>query len=163
MIPGGVVRPGSKGRFSGLARKRVNRSDRTFSWGHVSKCPLISRKACCGNFSRGWDPGAYRVRRIFHRHFSRWRTLLRGLKPPGHWRGGFNDENEPMLIIGKSLSEPIHAFEKHVQNRTYRFESMSDCHLANNWRAGSNNRGRARETRISIVQTVEARLKNFFR
>ena len=24
MIPGGVVRPGSKGRFSGLARKRVN-------------------------------------------------------------------------------------------------------------------------------------------
>ena len=27
MIPGGVVRPGSKGRFSGLARKRVDRSD----------------------------------------------------------------------------------------------------------------------------------------
>ena len=27
MIPEGVVRPGSKGRFSGLARKRVDRSD----------------------------------------------------------------------------------------------------------------------------------------
>ena len=27
MIPGGVVRPGSKGRFSGLSRKRVDQSD----------------------------------------------------------------------------------------------------------------------------------------
>ena len=27
MTPGGVVRAGSKDRFSGLARKRVNRSD----------------------------------------------------------------------------------------------------------------------------------------
>ena len=44
----------------------------------------------------------------------------------------FNDENEPMLIIGKSLSEPIHAFEKNVRNCTYRLESTSDCHLANN-------------------------------
>ena len=26
-IPGGVVRPGSKGRFSGLARKPVDQSD----------------------------------------------------------------------------------------------------------------------------------------
>ena len=69
MIPGGVVRPGSKGRFSGLARKQVDRSDWIFSWGHVSKCSSISRKGCCGNFPRGWDPGAYRVRRICHRHF----------------------------------------------------------------------------------------------
>ena len=68
-----------------------------------------------------------------------------------------------MLIIGKSLSEPIHVFEKNVRNRTYRFESTSDCHLANNWRAESNNRGRARETRISIVQTVEVMLKKNFR
>ena len=32
MIPGGVVRPGSKDRFSGLAQKRVDRSHWTFSW-----------------------------------------------------------------------------------------------------------------------------------
>ena len=152
MISGGVVSPGSKGRFSGLARKRVDRSDWTFSWGHVSKCPSISRKACCGNVPRGWDSGACRVRRIFYRHFSRWWTFFRGLKPPGNWKGGFKDENEPMLIIAKSLIEPIHAFEKNVRNRTYRFESTSDCHLAKNWRAEANNRGRARETCIRIVQ-----------
>ena len=108
MIP--VVRPGSKDRFSGLARKRVDRSDWTFSWGHVSKCPSISRKACCGNFPRGWDPGAYRVRRIFRRHFTHWRTFFRGLKPPRHWREGFNDEYELMIIIGKSFSETSRAF-----------------------------------------------------
>ena len=64
MIPGRVVRPGSKDRFSGLARKRPDQSDWPFSWGHVSKCPSTSRKACCRNFPRGWYPGAYRVRRI---------------------------------------------------------------------------------------------------
>ena len=67
-----------------------------------------------------------------------------------------------MLFIGKSLSEAIHAFEKNVRNRTYRFESTSNCHFANNLGAGSNNRGRARETRISIVQSVEVRLKKNF-
>ena len=61
-----------------------------------------------------------------------------------------------------SPSVRSYAFEKNVRNRPYRIESTSDFHLANNWRAGSNNRGWAGKTRVSIVQTVEVRLNFFF-
>ena len=93
MIRGGVLPSGNQNRFLGLARKWVDLSDWTFSWSHISYCPSISRR---------------------HWHFSRWQTLFRGLKSPGHWGRGFNDENEPRMIIGKSLIKLNHAFEKSV-------------------------------------------------